>query len=422
MLKHCKKPFYGWVIVFACVIVTSVGLGLYSSTASAFIIPVCESMHFSRSQYTIHRTIVSLGSAFLAPLYGELARKIGAKKCMLITLAAMIAVSFGYSFATTIWHFYLVAVVNGLMGNGFNFVVIGILINAWFDDKKGVASGIAYCGSGLGGAVMLPIVRVLIERLGWRWTYRAMALGGPVILLPTILFLIKDSPAVMGLTPYRNITKINTSISKGGDDSGRAVGMSLQNALKTPMFWLLITGLTAISACAGCANTHTIPYLQDIGYTPAYASSVMSCVMIILMVSKIVMGAVYDRFGTGISNLILGVSCVIYPILAVFAGSPAIAWSYAFVYGFSASGISVPVSTLVSKYFGDAHFSKIFGVCTMSTSVISSITTPLMGAVYDHYGSYEIAWLALIGIGVCAVVGLIGAELCSRKSTCRCRT
>ena len=96
------------------------------------------------------------------------------------------------------------AVLEGLFTNGISFITVTIVINAWFIDQRGTASGIAYAGSGLGGAICTPIVSSLIEKIGWRGTYLSLAAVGLAILLPVILFVIKNSPKEKGLEPYQN--------------------------------------------------------------------------------------------------------------------------------------------------------------------------------------------------------------------------
>lgn len=105
----------------------------------------------------------------------------------------LIASSFGiplayfcYSWASQLWHFYLIAFLEGLFTNGISFLTVGTVVNNWFESKRAVATGLAFAGSGLGGAVFMPVVSAVIEAWGWRWAYRMTAAAGLALLLPAL--------------------------------------------------------------------------------------------------------------------------------------------------------------------------------------------------------------------------------------------
>lgn len=280
MRMRTQRPFYGWIVVCASAIQLAIGLGLFVSTNSVFVKPVCDAFGFQRGEFTLHRTIITLVAAALMPLYGRLIRRFGVRITLLVCSAMLGLVTFGYSFATELWHFYLLAAINGIFFNGVGFMSIGILINDWFEGKKGLALGLAYAGSGLGGAIMVPVVSFIIERAGWQWAYRFMGIFGVAILLPVAFFLIKNRPADLGLSPLP---------AKGakGKQAGTADGLTLREALRTGRFWMLLLAFILINAFAASTNTHSAPYLSDLGYAPAFVSAVISLFMICLTLGKI---------------------------------------------------------------------------------------------------------------------------------------
>ena len=78
-MQEVKKAFYGWKIVIASTIILAVGLGMFNSTNSIFVKPVCDSLGFGRSQFTLHRTIMTLTSACIMPVYGKAIQQLGVK-------------------------------------------------------------------------------------------------------------------------------------------------------------------------------------------------------------------------------------------------------------------------------------------------------------------------------------------------------
>lgn len=404
MRTRAQKPFYGWIIVCASAIQLAIGLGMFVSTNSVFVKPVCDSLGFLRGEFTLHRTVITLVGAALMPLYGKLIRRFGVRITLLVCGAMLGLVTFGYSFSTRLWHFYFLAAVNGVFLNGVGFMSIGILINDWFEGKKGLALGLSYAGSGLGGAIMVPVVSSIIERVGWQWAYRFMGVFGVTILLPVAFFLIKNRPADLGLSPL----PLDRAARERRE--GESAGLVLREALRTGRFWMLLAAFVLINAFAAAANTHSAPYLSDLGYAPAVVSAVISLFMLCLTLGKIGLGLIYDHVGTLVGNIVISVLCLGFPVFALLAKISWMPWVYAVFVGLASCGVSVPVAVLLNRHFGSKDFPAIFSLCSMAGALASSASVPAMGMVYDATGSYRPAWYALILFSVCISVCLIGAE------------
>lgn len=319
-MQRLKSIHYGWVIVAASIIILAVSVGMFNSTNSVFVKPVCESLGF--------------------------------------------------------------------------------------------AVGLAYSGSGLGGVIMIPIVSYIIELTDWRSAYRFMGIVGLAILIPTIFFLIRERPEDLGLKPFISSNGNN----KGEDETEKpSFNLSLGEAIRTSRFWLLIVAYLFIAAFASATNTHSAPYLSDIGYTTAKVSAVISLFMMFLTVGKIILGVIYDRFGTMIGNIFVAICSIIFPITALLSHIPAVPWIYAVAVGMASCGLSVPLSILITKYFGQKDYPTLFSIFTMVTTLGSSASVPLMGAVYDYWGSYRLAWFVLLILSMIITISLVGAEISYRK-------
>jgi len=401
--------FYGWRIVIAGIIILAVGLGMFMSTNSLFVIPVSDSLGVTRGQFTFHRTIITLVSACLLPLYGKVIQRFGVRKVLLVGALMLGLVTIGYSFAQNIWHFYVIAFVNGVFVTSVSFMVIGILVSAWFTDKKGLATGLAFAGSGLGGAVMIPIVSRVMETYGWRVAYMFMGLLGLLILLPVIFFLVKEKPEKVGLKPY-------VSNGDAEKDSDTAVfNISMSEALKTSRFWLLAVTFALISTFAAATNTHTAPFMTDLGYSVGMVSAIVSVFMLTLTFGKIVLGIVYDRFGVMTGNMVIVVCCLVFPIAALLSHLPPFPWVYAVAMGMASCGLSVPVAILIIRYFGQKGFPLIFSVFTMIMTIGPAISVPAMGAVHDITGSYRPAWIVFMAFSLVISLCLVTVEAVHKR-------
>jgi len=404
-----KKIFYGWIVVLCSVILMALGIGMFNSTSSMFVKPVCESLGFSRAQFTFYRSIVTLIGALAMPFYGRVIQRIGVKKVLAAGALMLGFSSFGYSFSGNLWQFYLFAFVNGLFYNGINFMTIGVLINAWFKGRKGLATGLAFSGSGLGGAIMIPVIGHMIELAGWRWAYRFMGVFGVAVMLPIIIIFIKNEPIDVGLEPFASekIEQKNKPIV--------TASYSFREAVRSLKFWLLVTAFFFFNSFATAANAHTAPYLSDLGYMTTYVASVLSLYMVFLTLGKIFLGSIYDRFGAMAGNVFVSVFCLGFPIFAYLSYIPAMSWIYAVFLGIASCGVTVPVSILVIRYFGDKEFPVIFSIVMMISNLAPALSIPAMGAVYDLTGTYNPAWIVFLFCSVIIAGCLIAVEFLAKR-------
>lgn len=58
-----------------------------------------------------------------------------------------------------------------LSGIGFGFIYAPsiIILGFYFERWRGLATGIAVCGSGIGTFVYAPMTEILINKFGWRY-------------------------------------------------------------------------------------------------------------------------------------------------------------------------------------------------------------------------------------------------------------
>ena len=99
------------------------------------------------------------------------------------------------------WHLY--ATLGVLVGGG--SVCLGysgqsLFLPNWFVRRRGLATGIAFAGVGVGSIVLLPAVQLVIESAGWRTACWTMGLLVLVVLAP-INLLLRKRPEDMGLQP-----------------------------------------------------------------------------------------------------------------------------------------------------------------------------------------------------------------------------
>lgn len=77
---------------------------------------------------------------------------------------------------TKYWHFMLVyGILNGVSGAFLTTTALAVVAH-WFEVKRGLASGITFVGSSVGGIVFPLILKPMLQNMSWAWSSRIIAL------------------------------------------------------------------------------------------------------------------------------------------------------------------------------------------------------------------------------------------------------
>ena len=391
--KAPKKFFYGWVIVLCCTLLMAVGTGIFVNCVGIFVKPVCEDLGFERGTFTLYTTITSVLSMLAMLVFGELYRKKPRRIRLYIAIGGLTGclVFFGYSLSSKLWHFYTLSAIYGCVATTLAGISVTTLVNNWFVDKRGLATGLAFAGSGVSAAIMTPVLTTVVTDYGWRMGYRTMSLVSFIILIPAML-LIRLEPSDKGLLPY-GVTPHPSEEDKRSIPVIEQTGLTRAQAVKTSSFYFQSIGIFCLSLAGMGISNHAISYFTDIGYSPLTASTAMSLVMTIMIGAKILLGAVFDKIGSVRSAILTGL-CMIASTLSIrFAGAGAfMPYVFSVCFGFGYSTLTVPYSYLIGQNFGTREFSSIYSlICTLG-SLGGGIAATLTGMLYDRLGSYFPVW------------------------------
>ena len=80
--------------------------------------------------------------------------------------------------------FYVIAVIVGIGTSCLTVIPISTAITHWFEDKKGMALGIAMAGAGTGSFIWMQIVSRMLTDLSYQETYAILGLIILVVCLP----------------------------------------------------------------------------------------------------------------------------------------------------------------------------------------------------------------------------------------------
>ncbi len=392
-LAETTRRRSAWLVVSA----SSVGLFLHfgSLLVNAFgvmLTSLCDEFGWSRGQVSLGFTLATLTAMLTMPLTGWLTDILGARRPILFCTAIFGALYASLVFLTPqLWHLYAVFLVLGLVGPGTSAVPHASLISRWFTERRGLALGVAMCGTALGGVIWPKATQELLDRFGWRNAYAISGAAVLLIAVPLMMLLLKDPPATARL-------------SRQDSNNAQADGLTRGEALRGSLLWLLIFAFFVISMSIQACMIHLVPLLKDRGMTPGNAALVASVMGAAGMAGRLGMGYLLDRLpAERVPSVAFGL--VAAGIFVLFAGATGTAAYFAAAligFGYGAESATIPY--LVSRYFGLRSFGEIYSYLFITVPLGGALGPALMGLGFDRTGSYQ---LTLLACGVATVIAAL---------------
>lgn len=391
------KLFYGWWIVLACFFLMFAGIGITLNCTGVFFSAIIEDLQFSREALGLYLTIIALSAMFAFPVLGKLIVKFNSQVvigiCVFVTGIAFAA----YSQCTQLWHFYLVSVIVGAFGAGTSTLPASILLTNWFNDKRGLAMGIAFTGSGIGGMLCNPLAQWVIDNYNWQMAYIVLAVLFLAVTMPFVIFIIKLHPTMKGMTALGDTDELEGAMAIHGLTAGQAI--------KNLSFWIIALCFLILEMITFGVQNNIPIYLKDLGYTATFGATIAAAYMGLLVFGKMLMGSILDKWGARI-GIIFGIAMLIGGMFA-FANAGYMTLLVVFVIAFA---LASPMTTVLSSYivghvFGNLDYGTIYGLIQIFATVGLAVSMPLSGAIFEKTGSLVPAWFTFIGMAV-AVLAL----------------
>lgn len=393
-----KKNYYYWVIVLACCLLMASATGLLSYLNALFIVPATEELGVSRATFMIYSSCSTVVTMCVMPFIGSVFKKIP-MKFMIMGGALLAALAhFCYSSATSVTLFYIGGAIAGLANCCMGAIPVTTLIANWFNDKRGIVTGIAFSGSSIVTSILSPVMSNMIETYGWRVGFRCISIAILCVVIPTALFLIRVNPAEMGLEPYGK--KKESSVEK------EKVGFTKGQVFKTVSFWIFVLITVMLGFISTPTQKQLAAYWVDEGNTAVTAAAMYSVVTGVSIFSKILLGAVYDRVSIKAGTTIIGCIAVSSFITLILFPTGQTMVIPAVLFGLT-TAMQVLVPTFVmNKMFGDKEYSSIYGILTPVLYLGITCGTPFSAKLFDIFGTYKNTW-AIYGVLMIFVVVFI---------------
>ena len=386
-----SRVFYGWVVVAAAFAVCFVGFGC-AYTFSAFVPALQRDFEASRGSVSLVFSLAGFLYFALGVVSGPLADRWGARR---LAMLGMLLVGAGLALAGVAQHLSAVYAAYGLgvgLGIGCAYVPALGAVQRWFVKRRGVASGLAVSGIGVGTLLMPPLATMLIDALGWRGAYLALGCGAAVVGIGMATFIAND-PADRDTGP--------DGVPAGTAAAARS-GMALHDAIRSRQFALLY------AACLICAFgvfvpfVHLVPYALDHGIGQRDAAYLLGTIGVGSTLGRFFLGGLADRVER--QAFLLAMFAGMGAALAVWAvatGFPALA-GFALLFGLFYGGWVAILPPVVTDLFGNRQVGSIIGVLYTSVAVGTLLGPTAAGYMFDASHSYTLPIVASAAVNVAA--------------------
>ncbi|OGO37489.1 MAG: hypothetical protein A2147_04970, partial [Chloroflexi bacterium RBG_16_57_8] len=298
---------------------------------------------------------------------------------------------------SALWQLYVFyGVVLGIGTSAFDVVILST-ITRWFIKKRGIITGVAKVGAGVGHMGMPLVAGALVASRDWRYAYVVLGVLALVVIVAASQFLKRD-PAAMHLRPDDGVE------ANLREPQVSEVGLSLKQATRRRQFWLLFAAYFTIVFTTYTIQVHIAPHAIDLGNSVTQAAGVLAIIGAASTIGRLTMGKAGDALGSRKAMMICAGILSVTLLWLAFAGERWMLYVFAPVYGFAHGGSYSLISPMVAGLFGTGSHGAIYGLIIFGGTIGGTIGPFLAGYVFDTTSSYRVVFLVL---SVLAVAGLL---------------
>jgi sugar phosphate permease len=398
---------YAWIVAAVTFLILLATAGV-RATPAIFMVPLEREFGWTRAAISGAIAINIALFGLIGPFAASLMSRYGLRRVVLWALA-VVAASVGLSsLMRTPWQLTLCWGVLVGTGTGVTALVLAaVVVNRWFDARRGLVLGILSAANATGQLVFLPLLARVVTSHGWRSATYIVA-GAAATVFVIVLIWLRDRPSDLGLLPY-------------GATAPPALAAAAQNVARTPLrgllwaahtreFWILAGSFFVCGASTnGLIGTHLIPACMDHGIPEVTAAGLLAAMGVFDLVGTTASGWLTDRYNSRVLLFayygLRGLSLLFLP----FALASQHIWlsGFAVFYGLDWIATVPPTVRLTADAFGQENVGVVYGWIGASHQLGASLAALTAGVIRTSLGDYRVAFWVSGGLCLVAAALLI---------------
>ena len=360
-----------------------IAMSITTTAISFFVTPVCADLGIGRGSFTLYYSLMTAAGAFSTAFLGQYANRKGVRGIVLVSALWCSAGLLLFSLSNSLWMFYIVGALMGFFATSCVNLCANVVVQTSYSSEQASSLlGFVMAGSGVGGMVFSLILPGILEKMGWRFGYRMLAVCWLVVVLLAFLLLGKQQTAGSIGTRKTPVT-----------------GMTRAEALRCPKFYCMMAAVVIYTAACGIQQ-HVPSLLEGMDFSASRVSVMVSVLTASLAVGKIIQGMLYSKIGISKGGTILS---ILFGAGFLLLLRPASAYPGLVCLAFGMGTVTTMMPIAARFVFGARDFASIWSILATSSSIGSFIATPIWGMIYDGCGTYA---PGLIGMPILLAAGL----------------
>ena len=396
-----RRLYYGWKILGASVVMSLLAGGVFMHGFNVFILPIQKELALTSAQIALIFSIARAEGGAEGPFAGWLIDRFGSRRLL---IWGILLSSIG---------FVLLARVDSLVG--FALVYLGMValgstigymhalltnVNMWFVRHRGVAMSTFSSGFTLGGAILVPLMTLIVLWSDWRVGSIIAGVLSLAIALPLTL-VIRPSPESMGLRPDGDTDEAwesgqmkGTELSSG--TTGKEEDYEVKDAVRTSAFWFLLLGNGFRQIGRSAIVINLVPILVSRGAPQQLAANLVGLLLVVSLFCRIPIGIAADKWSKpAILSISMAIQVVAFAFL-LLGGSGWFLYAYIVLAGMGDSGAIISWAAL-GEYFGRRKFATLRGLISFSYSWGIVAAPAFAGWVFDIKQTWDIPIIFAMG-------------------------
>jgi len=396
-----KNVFYGWWIAGAGLCMQFMMGLLIQSSFGAYARILRDEFNWSRTFFSAAYSLSRFETGSLGPIEGWLVDRFGPRAVMRVGVLMTGSGFILFSQIQSAWMFFAAFAIMTLGASLSSYMPISVAIVNWFERRRARALSILSVGMAFGG-LLVPIVVVSLDVLGWRTT---AFLSGVIIVaagLP-LAQVVRHRPEPYGYHKDGMAPSDDRPGVTGGRRAARR-DYGTREALRTPAFWWVSLGHSSALLIVGAVQVHMFLHItENLGYSNATAGFVISIMTATQLCGQALTGALGDRWSKRWIAAICMFAHALGIVLLAFATSFLMVVGFAVLHGLAWGARGPLMGALRADFFGGLNYGAIMGWSSM-IAMLGNIAGPLLaGILADQTGNYE------TGFTILAIVAAMGA-------------
>jgi MFS family permease len=375
----------GWRSTFGAAAALSVGASTCTIMCFGVFVPYLHrAFGWGIGAVSLAATLLSISVMVVSPIQGLLVDRFGARRIILISIPL-----FGLAYAAMsqlsgdIRQFYLMWVLVPLLGFGVWPSSYMKVVAGWFEERLGLAIGVANVGVGIGSVVLPAMIGAIASAYGWRMAYVAVGVLSVAIAWPCAYYFVFERKS-----PEHVRSKLSRKLAPG-ERTGAIVGVSVRKAWTDGAYWKILISFLLLGAGSTTLLVNQVAILIDNGMAVSSAVVMQSVIGMSTLCARLFVGWLLDRVAVKLVMPVLSLSGAAAMVLYAGGATGVTAALCAVLVGIMTGAEFSVLGYALRRYFGPRVLGTLFGSVFAVFQLGSAIATALVGYARGHTGSYQ---------------------------------